>query len=140
MALIEINWNPTRSQLRQFAGIWFPAFWAVVGGFIWYQAGELPTAIIVIWSVAAAISLAGLTDPRWIRPVFTAWMRLAYPIGWVVSHSLLALIYFLVITPIGLIMRLFGRDPMQRRFNRSAPTYWVPHNPGGALARYFRQS
>jgi hypothetical protein len=90
--------------------------------------------------VAAAISLAGLLNPRWIRPVFVTWMRLAYPIGWTVSHLMLATIYYLVITPIGLVMRLLGRDPLQRRWDRQASTYWVAHNPGGDMARYFRQS
>jgi hypothetical protein len=140
MALIELNLNPTRSQLRQFAGIWFPAFWAVVGGMLWYRTGVLPTVVIVLWVVAAVISLAGIINPRWIRPVFITWMRLAYPIGWTVSHLMLAIIYYLAITPIGVLMRLMGRDPMQRRLDRQAPTYWVPHNPGGDMARYFRQS
>src|SRR6185295_14354639 len=92
MALIEINLNPSRSQLRQFAGIWFPAFWAVVGGLAWYKAQVLPTAIVILWVIAGAISIAGVINPRWIKPVFITWMRLAYPIGWTVSHGLLGVI------------------------------------------------
>jgi hypothetical protein len=140
VALIEINWDPSRRELRQFAGIWFPAFWAVVGGFVWYHSGELPAAVVLVWAVAAAVSLAGLVNPPWARPVFVAWMKLAYPIAWAVSHLMLAAIYFLVLTPIGLVMRLLGRDPMERRFDRSAQTYWAAHNPCGDTARYFRQS
>ncbi len=140
MALIEINWSPSRSQLRQFAGIWFPAFWAMVGGFAWYHAGKLPTAMGVIWAVVGVLSVAGLSNPSWIRPVFILWMKLAFPIGWIVSHLMLAAIYYLVMTPIGLLMRVLGRDPMQRRLDRAATTYWVPHEPSGDTARYFRQS
>ena len=61
------------------------------------------------------------------------------PIGWTISHAVLALLYYLLFTPIGLIIRLFGRDPMQRRLDRSAATYWVPHNQDRDAGRYFRQ-
>jgi hypothetical protein len=68
------------------------------------------------------------------------WMALAYPIGWVVSHVLLAATYFLVFTPIGWMMRIFGRDPLERTIDRSARTYWIAHEPGGDPSSYFRQS
>ena len=52
-------------------------------------------------------------------------MCAAFPIGWVVSHALMAAIYYLVITPMAVAMRLLGRDPLDRRFDRDATTYWV---------------
>jgi hypothetical protein len=140
MALIEINWSPSHRELRQFAGIWFPAFFALVGGMIWYFSGTLPTTIKVIWGVVLVISVIGVLKPAWMRPLFIAWMGLAFPIGWTMLHLLLAVIFYVLMTPIGMVMRLFGRDAMERRFDRSAPTYWVAHNPGGDTARYFRQS
>ena len=62
-----------------------------------------------------------------------------YPIGWIISHALLAIVYYLVITPIGLGMRLFGRDPLQRELHRSAKTYWTPRSTIKDTARYFQQ-
>jgi hypothetical protein len=138
MALIEVNWAPSPRELRQFAGIWFPAFWALVGGLFWYHSGSLAVPA-VMWGVALAVGLAGLISPALIRPIYVAWMLAAYPVGWVVSHLMLATIYFVVMAPVGLVMRLFGYDPMKRDFDRSARTYWVPHDPGGDTARYFRQ-
>ena len=58
--------------------------------------------------------------PNVRRLLYLGWMRVFYPIGWVVSHLLLAIVYYLVLTPIGLVMRLFGGDPMHRGFDRSA--------------------
>jgi hypothetical protein len=93
-----------------------------------------------VWAAAGVIGVAGLINPSWVKPVFLLWMGLAYPIGWTVSHLMLAVILYLVITPVGLVMRLCGYDPMERRFDRSATSYWVAHNPGGDTRRYFRQS
>jgi hypothetical protein len=58
----------------------------------------------------------------------------------VVSHVVLAIVYYLVVTPIGLVMRLVGYDAMKRRFDGEATTYWV-HRPDNAAdaKSYFRQ-
>jgi len=139
MALIQINWDPSPRELRQFNVIWFPACFAVAGGLVYYHSGSL-TAAAVLWAVGLVLSLVGLFRPSFMRLIFVGWMALAYPLGWAVSHLLLAVTFYLVITPTGLVMRLLGRDPLERRFDRSAPTYWVAHNSGGNTARYFRQS
>ncbi len=53
-------------------------------------------------------------------------MRAARPIGWTISHVPIAALYYLVVTPIGLAMRPFGRDPLARRFDPDAQSYWTP--------------
>jgi hypothetical protein len=82
----------------------------------------------------------GLLVPQAIRWVYVGWMLAAFPIGWLVSHLLLAAIFFGVIMPIGLILRVLGRDPMRKSFDRSASTYWIarPTEPTDSR-RYFRQ-
>jgi hypothetical protein len=66
-------------------------------------------------------------------------MYAAYPIGWVVSHVLLGLIYFGLLTPVGWLMKLFGYDPMERRFDRAAASYWVERERQTDAGRYFKQ-
>jgi hypothetical protein len=51
----------------------------------------------------------------------------------------MALIFYLVVTPLGVIMRLTGRDPMERRFDPKAKTYWKPRPTQTDASRYFRQ-
>jgi hypothetical protein len=51
----------------------------------------------------------------------------------------MALIFYLVVTPVAVIMRLVGRDPMERTFDRSAKTYWKPRRTDPSSTRYFRQ-
>ena len=56
------------------------------------------------------------------------------------SFVLLASFYFLLLTPIALLFRLIGRDPLHRRFDRGESSYWAPRKPTASLDRYFHQS
>ncbi len=137
MALIALNKNPSRRELLVFGAL-FALFFGLIGGLIWWRF-QAPTVAYVLWSVAAFITILFYAVRPIRKPIYLGWIHLAFPIGWVISHVAMALIYYLVFTPIGLIMRLFGHDPMERRLNRDAETYWTPHQPSGDPARYFRQ-
>ena len=136
MALFERNRKLSGKQLRWFAGLWFPAFWGMIGA-IAFRRFQAPNLALWIWWIAGILGIAGLLSTRIIRPVYGVMMWLAFPIGWLMSHVVLFAIYFLVITPIGLVVRRF-QDPMDRRFDRSAKSYWKARE-APALERYFRQ-
>ena len=136
MALIELNLSLTRKELRWFAGLWFPALMAVLGAAVARKLNA-PVAALSIWIAGGIISVLGLLRPAIIRPIYILVVRLTYPIGWVVSHLVLLALYFLVMTPVGFILRRF-HDPMQRRFDAQRKSYWLPHEASPA-ARYFRQ-
>ena len=136
--MIPVNRNPTRSQLRWFAALVFPLFWGWVA-FLVYRRAELPRVAIAIAAVAIVISIAGLLSPAFMRRVWIAMMVGLSPIGWVMSHVLLALVYYLVLTPVGLALRLAGRDPLARRFERDARSYWIDRSGDPTTERYFRQ-
>ena len=137
MALIEINKNPSRRELLWFGAL-FALFFGLIGGLIWWKL-EAPVVASVLWSVASGITLLYCTLSPIRKSLYLGWMLLVFPIGWVVSHALLAFIYYLVVTPIGRLMRLFGRDPKERRFDRGAESYWMEHDPVRDPVRYFRQ-
>ena len=136
MALFELNRNPSNRELRWFAGLWFPAFCGLIGLSVWRKLHD-PLASISVWSIAAVLAIAGLCAPRVIRPLYTGLTRLTYPFGWVLSHVLLFAMYFLVITPLGALSRRF-HDPMARRFDPSAKSYWQPREAANK-ASYLRQ-
>ena len=138
MALLEINRDPSHRQIRQFAFIALPGFCLVLAAIAMYRFGSWPTAGSLIAAGVASIAL-GLVRPRWMRVVYIGWMWAAFPIGWLVSHALLAAIFYLVMTPIGLLRKIIGHDPLNRRFDREAETYWVPRPPESDPSRYFRQ-
>jgi hypothetical protein len=138
MAVIEINRNPTRTQLNQFGFIWL-GFLALFGAIARFKLGE-PTVALALWVAAVVVPVIGWLAPAFMRLVFVGMSYAAWPIGFVVSHVILAIVYYLVFTPIGLAMRLFGYDPMQRKFDESASSYWVARNPTASdPKRYFRQ-
>lgn len=78
----------------------------------------------VLGGVAAALLVVGLFLPSWAGRFDRAWMRLARALGYVNSRVLLTTVYYLVITPFGLIMRLLGRDPLRRR-DSGRDSYWI---------------
>jgi hypothetical protein len=136
MALLDVNWNPDRRELKQFALLWI-GFFALVGAYaMWIK--HSPQTGTILWAVAA-LGVAGYLRPGFIRPMYVVWMALAFPIGWTISHLLLLVVYYLVLTPIGLLMRLVGYDPMNRQFDRAANSYWTQHDPAAEKSRYFKQ-
>jgi len=110
--MISVQWNPERKQLRQFAGIWFPAFCALVGWLVGKRTGHW-AGVEIAWVACGVVAVAGFIYPPVIWPIFVGLILLTYPIGWVVSHLLLGAIFYLIILPIGLVLRITGHDPLQ---------------------------
>ena len=137
MALTELNLNPSKKDLKWF-GLMMGLFFGVLGGLCWWKFSA-PNAARTLWVIGTVSTAIYYAVPRIRWWVFAGWMVAAYPIGWVLSHVLLAGVYYLVVTPIGLIMRAVGRDPLQRKFDRDAKTYWVEHRTETDPSRYFRQ-
>ena len=135
--MIEIDRNPSELNLRWF-GVVLGLFLAIVGGIL-RQRFHLPEAARWIWISAAVVTAVYYAVPRVRRPVWIAWMVAAFPIGWVVSHVVLAITWALVVTPIAVVMRATGWDPLHRRLDRGRPTYWTEHDPHVDPKRYFRQ-
>lgn len=83
------------------------------------------TVVIIFVALGAALVVAGLFVTPAARAFHTAWMRLAVLLGHVNSRVLLTLMYYLVITPYGVVTRLVGRDPLRRRGRASGESHWV---------------
>lgn len=137
MAIIEINKKPSRRELNWFGAL-FATFFGVFGGLIWWKF-DAPQVAVVIWVVAGAITVIYYAVPPLRILLYLGWMYAAFPIGWTVSQLVLVIVYYLVVTPTGLLMRLRGHDPLRRHFDKEAQSYWVEHRPGGEPTRYFRQ-
>ena len=135
MSFVEINWKPTRSQLRQFGVIALLVLPLV--GWVWNAGVE---ALLILTSVGAAAAVAGFLVPGLLKPVFVALMILGAPIGMAVSEVVMLFLYFVVFLPIGLLMRSVGRDALQLTIDRKAETYWRAKEPAKSPASYYRQS
>ena len=137
MAVLDIKWNPTRRELRQFGGLCL-VFFGLIAAYAYYR-HDASTVASVLAGLAVVLGTLGLLAPSALKPVFVGWMIAAFPIGWTISHLLLGSLYYLVLTPIGLILRLVGYDPMHREFDAKADTYWVEREQVQDVGRYFRQ-
>jgi hypothetical protein len=146
MALQRLNLRPSAAELRKFGFIALAVF-GLLGGLVLWRGGILGVALgdaarpvaYGLWSVAALAGIFALLLPRANLPLYVALSVVAYPIGLVVSSVLMALVFYGLLTPVGLLFRLLGRDPLVRRFDREARTYWVRHTPPESGDRYFRQ-
>jgi len=136
MAVIEINRNPSRRDLTVF-GLLLALVVAGAGAWLRWWAG-LGTAAAVTWIVGGAFWLTYVAVPPLRRPLYVGWIVAFYPLGWVLSHVALAVVYYLVLTPIGLIRRKVGGDPLRRRFDRSATTYWIERDEPPDPSSYLR--
>jgi hypothetical protein len=135
MPLFQPNPKPTNKELRWFAGLWFPAFWGTVG--LFFLRHHASAVAVSIWGVTMVLTIAGLLVPAMIRPWYNLMMRATYPIGWTMSYVILGAVYFLIITPMGYLMRR-SHDPMRRKFEPSVKSYWIDCEPANR-DRYFRQ-
>lgn len=136
--MIAIPWNPGKKQLRQFAVIWFPAFCGLVGWWVGTKTGQW-NLVQAGWVGCLFLAALGVVLPQVIRPVFVGLILLTFPLGWVISHVLLATIFYLLVTPIGLILRLTGHDPLQLKSPRANSLWKTPIGKTDP-ASYLRQS
>ncbi len=108
---------PGPRDLRKF-GLLFSVLAALLACYLTWRRG-FPAAMAPA-AVSAALLLAGLAFPAGLKPLWWPWMIAARVLGFVNSHLLLAVVFYLMFTPIGLLMRLFGRDPLgDRNFRRA---------------------
>lgn len=113
--------SATKSELRKF-GITVGIALLVLAGVLY-----LKHHAIYVWfaTVGAALLVLGLAVPIILKPVYRVWMAFAFALGWFNTRLILGIIFYLIFTPVGLIMRLFGRDALRLRLQRDAESYWL---------------
>jgi hypothetical protein len=114
----------TRKELRNF-GLIMAGMIALFFGVLLPWLGPMPLSIWT-WVVAGAFAVAGLVLPAVLRPIYRLWMKLGLVLGWINSRIILGIVFYGFILPMGIGMRLFGKDPMARRMDREKISYRVP--------------
>ena len=118
--------NASPREVRKF-GIMFAAVCLIAGAYAifrgsphwpWFAGG------------VAFFSLTGLFGNAILRPLYIGWMKFAFVLGWINTRILLGLFYYGVVTPIGVLLRLFGKDLLDQKIDRSAATYWIRREKG----------
>ena len=144
--MIEINFNPDRKTLRNFGFIAFFGF-GMLAAMAWTESflfsfglGGARTAVTGVFTVLGIYSLlAGLVYPPANRLIFVGLSMITFPIGFVLSYLIMGVLFFGVFGFIAMLMRLFGYDPMARRRDADAASYWNDARPARPGSDYFKQ-
>jgi len=124
------NTEITNSDLRKF-GFIMGGMFALIFGLIFPWIADKNLHNWPIWPfIVTAVFLAfAVFMPQALRPINVAWTKIGNVLGWVNSRIILGIMFFLLILPIGLILKLFGKDSMNRKFDKKLETYRRVTNP-----------
>ena len=116
----------TRKELRQF-GLLVGAVFTVIGLWPLVFRGE-PLRLWAIGLGGLLIACGGIL-PQLLAPVHKGWMWVGHIMGWINTRILLSIVFYALVTPIGLVFRLMGKDTMRQAFAESSTTYRVIRSP-----------
>ncbi len=135
--LLQIDRNPSRRQLRVFSACWLVFFagfglWLIgVGRARWLALLLCGCSVVApIWLVLA---------PRTVRWLYVGLSYVTWPISVLISFLVVFVLYYGVVTPIGLAMRLVRYDPMKRKWEPERQTYWESKAQPPGIRNYLRQ-
>jgi hypothetical protein len=124
---------------RSFAHVMGAAFY-VIAAIVWWNSGAfngMEIRLVIVGSLFLAI---GYIRPLWLRPINKLWMQFGLLLFKITNPIIMLLIYTITILPIGLIMRAMGKDPLRRKKDPNAESYWiVREHPGPAPDSIKRQ-
>jgi hypothetical protein len=134
--MLSIDRQPTATDLKLF-GASLSGLLAGIGAWFWLRT-SWHTAAWCLWVAAAVLCATYYAAPRIQRPLYRGWLIGMFPLAWLMSTLVLGILFYGLVTPIGFISRLAGRDPLQLRTSRDS--YWIARPTGPTpKSRYFRQ-
>jgi len=129
MLLDELKAVLGRSQKKEWRkfGITMGIFFGLIAGFLFWR-GKVSAEYFAY--VAGFFMVAGLVLPMLLKPVYIGWMAFATVLGFVMSRVILTVLFTLVFTPAGLVMRVLGKDPLSQKIDPEASSYWIRRERG----------
>jgi len=119
-------------------GLLFGAVFALLAGYGWFFKGWSSMLALALLGVALAFVLLGFVAPNILRPLNWLWFQLGQLLGKIVSPIVLGAIFFLLLTPVSLVTRLFGRDELRIQRKASQTSYWLDRAPPGPAPDSFK--
>ena len=115
--------DTSSKEIRKF-GLVIAIALGVIGSFIYVKFGNFDV-VGWLWGIGLLFLILGFILPSILRPVYRIWMLIAYFIGGIVSRVILTVLFYVVLTPTGLVLRLFGKDVLDQRFEKDKVSYWI---------------
>ena len=127
--------QPDRRKLRKF-GLTVAAGFTILGLVSRWRGHTL--APQVMWTLAALLLAPALVAPMLLAPVERVWMTIGGWLAWFNTRVILTVLFYIVVTPVGLLMRLF-RDPLDRRLDGKTASYWIQRTPAAFDASSYQR-
>ncbi len=123
MLLDEIkNIKSGKKELREF-GVTVGIVFGLLSGLLWWRHKDNYVCFFVL---SLVLIISGLAMPIILKPIQKVWMAIAVIIGAIMTRVILCFLFYIVITPIGLLRKMSGKDVMNLQFNKSLDSYWIP--------------
>lgn len=139
----EINWKPDTAAKRKFAVsliVGFPILATLFLLLLRWRTGQW-NLTVPLWlgGVGAGAGVVFWLIPAIAGPFYLVWYGFACCMGFVIGNVLMSVFFYLVVTPIGLLLRVTGRDPLKKGVNKSVATYWTEVPKVKDRRHYYRQ-
>lgn len=119
-------------------GLLFGVVFALLAAYGWFLNSWPSVVVLSLLAVAVAFLLLGFVAPKVLRPLNWLWFQLGQLLGKIVSPLVLGAIFFLMLTPVSLVTRLFGRDELRLKRKASQTSYWLDRAPPGPAPESFK--
>ena len=114
------NIKSEKSDLRKF-GIIIGVILLIIAGFLFWKEKE---SFQILLTFGVTLCILGIAIPFILKPIYWVWMIFATILGWIMTRVILNLLFYIIITPIGLTLRFFGKQFLELRWDKSKESYW----------------
>lgn len=135
--ILTTDHEQTLPSERSF-GLLFGVVFALLAAYGWFLKGWPSVVVLSLVAVAVAFVLLGFVAPKVLRPLNWLWFQLGQMLGKIVSPIVLGAIFFLLLTPVSLVTRLFGRDELRLKRKATQTSYWLDRAPPGPEPESFK--
>ena len=118
------NIKSEKSDLRKF-GIIVGIVLLIIAGFFFLKEKE---SFQLFFAIGIVLFVTGIVIPFTLKPIYWVWMTFATVLGWFMTRVILSLLFYVILTPIGLIARSFGKQFLDLKWNKTDATYWNYHS------------
>ena len=114
------NIKSEKSDLRKF-GITIGVILLIIAGFLFWKEKE---SFQLLFTFGVTLFILGIAIPFILKPIYWVWMIFATILGWIMTRVILSSLFYIILTPIGLILRFFGKQFLELRWDKSKESYW----------------
>ena len=114
------NIKSEKSDLRKF-GITIGVILLIIAGFLFWKEKE---SFQILLTFGVTLCILGIAIPFILKPIYWVWMIFATILGWIMTRVILSLLFYIIVTPIGLIPRFFGKQFLELKWDKSKESYW----------------